>query len=959
MKKLIALSALFIPMLAQNAQAYGTVKDAIYAAAKAGDTRLIESYLQRGYSIDETDANGNTALCTASWDYDPYAYDLLLSYGANANAKCMKTDEEKVSRGGSNYDGYLIGGGIALGVGGLVALSVGGGGGGGGDTPGPGPGPEPGPVGPDIFADDIEFNSTIFQPQGATNFLAAINAGPAFNKFYYLDETNHIVSKLSNYSTVGVFDTGVEGSHSEFYNGVTSKVNGYNFDYGPCRGDDRKNCWLISKSFNKYYLTFYDKNEHETDLHYLVDEDEYDEWEAAYPADYDWDVYRNMPNSYYPISTIKEDPLNGGPYAHGTHIAGIIGAVHNGGGMLGVSFTNTNIKAVRWDFLSSVYEPLATLVDDEVLAINLSIGTKSGDDLSSKDIDKSGYMMTGWKEAAAYTINHYDTSKSTKDGTIWVKAAGNDGYDYPDIESGIKLVTGYSNLMMLVVVNAKVTLNSDNTVKSYKLDSTSNHCGNTSGYCIAAPGDLIASADIGGGYVLMGGTSMAAPMVTGAISFLKNAFPSMTSEQIVDLLMNTANKNAPDYDPELYGAGLLDLGKAVEYQSPIADANAIVTVSGDDLGSSQIRLDDSYLTVSTSLADGLRRAIPQSITAFDAYDRPYEFSTENYIQTSHASYKNFKNDVEHIIPNRKKEDVWQNDIHFAYSSGGTYAKPLDFMMAEYKSGAHTSGIYFSENTKYKNKSQRNADLNNPFMAFNSAYGYTYNYKLNRKVSFNFEVSGGENGLYDGDSDYNDARFKKAAYGFNSGIDYKYRKNLKFGVTSGILHENDALLGTNGENAFGLSGGQTYHFGLNAAWNINPKWTLSGSYYQGYTKAQKFNSDLIRTSDLVSSGYAAELNYAHDQSLNLGFRVSSPLRIESGKVSVDFASGRDIETDTVYRNRYSAGLKPQRREYKFAVYADKEVNDNVSFSSEFDVRVNPQHTNDNNDYRALFGLNWIF
>ena len=245
------------------------------------------------------------------------------------------------------------------------------------------------------------------------------------------------------------------------------------------------------------------------------------------------------------------------------------------------------------------------------------------------------------------------------------------------------------------------------------------------------------------------------------------------------------------------------------------------------------------------------------------------------------------------------------------------------------------------------------------MAFNSAYGYTYGYKLNSKLNFNLEVSGGENGLYDGDYDYNDRRFKKQAYGFNSGIDYKHTKNLKFGITSGILHENDALLGTNGENAFALSGGQTYHFGLNAAWNVKPKWTLSASYYQGYTKAQKFNSGMLKTSDLVSSGYAAQLNYAHNDSFNMGFRVSSPLRIEHGNLSVDFASGRDIETDTVYRNQYNASLKPQRREYKFAVYADKQVNDNIALASEFDVRVNPEHRNQSNDYRAIFGLSWMF
>ena len=404
---------------------------------------------------------------------------------------------------------------------------------------------------------------------------------------------------------------------------------------------------------------------------------------------------------------------------------------------------------------------------------------------------------------------------------------------------------------------------------------------------------------------------------------------------------------------------MLDLGAAVQYQSPIAGTSSVVTVTGDDLSSSYVRLDNASLVVSSTMADALQRALPQSITAFDAYDRPYDYPTASYIRTSHSSYRKFKDDVNHIIPSRKRQDVWKNDFHFAYNYGGTDKKPLNFMMAQYKSGNHTNGFYFSDSSKYQNVSGKHADLSNPFMAFNSAYGYTYAYKFNSGINFNFELSGGENGLYDGDHDYNDKRFKKQAYGFNSGIDYKYTKNLKFGITSGILHENDALLGTNGENAFALSGGQTYHFGVNAAWDIKPKWTVSASYYQGYTQGQRLNSGLLRTSDLVSSGYAAQLNYAHDKSLNLGFRVSSPLRIEHGNLSVDLASGRDIETDTVYRNQYNASLKPQRREYKFAVYADKQIDSDMALTSEFNVRVNPEHQNADNDYRALFGFAWNF
>lgn len=962
MKKLIALTALFIPLFVSNAQAWGSsAAKKLYTAARSGDLRTIEEHLMSGHSIDELDSDGNTALCLASWDYSQYAYDVLISYGANPKVKCMEksTDDEKVFRFAHDYDGYIAGGAIALGVGGLIALSRSG-----GNNHDPEPGPEPGPSGDNVFQDDAEYHATKYvREYNAVNFLDSAGAMKAYNKFYSYDEHNNLITTLSGYSTVGIIDTGVDGSHSEFKDNYgNSKITGHSFDYGPCKGVDTKNCWKFvgSAGSTLSYMTFYDATGTDTGNIYLVTADEYEEWADLYPSEYDWDTYKSREDSFYPITAAVENPLTGGLYAHGTHIAGIMVADHDKNGIMGIAFTNTSVKAVRWDLVSTFYDPVRVLVDDKVDAINISIGTDANDASSSKNYELAPVYVKDWVDAAAYTISNYDTSGAYKEGSIWVKAAGNDGYTYPDLASGIKLIDTYSDLMMMVVVNADVKLNSDGTVNSYKLDATSNRCGNTSGYCIAAPGTLLASTDIGNEYIMMGGTSQAAPVVTGAIAFLKSAFPTLRSEQIIDLLMNTANKNATDYSPEIYGAGLLDLGAAVEYQSPVAGTSSIFTVKGDDLSSSSyVRLDNASLVVPSTMADALKRALPETITAFDAYDRPYEYPTASYIHSTHASYKNFKNDVNHIIPSRKKQNIQKGNFSLAFNAGGTDKNPLNFVFAQHTNGNHTNGFYFSQNSKYQNISGKHADLNNPFMAFNSAYGYTYGYKLNSKLNFNMEVAGGENGLYDGDHDYNDRRFKKQAYGFNSGIDYKHTKNLKFGITSGILRENDALLGANGENAFALSGGQTYHFGLNAAWDIKPKWTLSASYYQGYTEAQKLNSGMLKTSDLISSGYAAQLNYAHNDSFNMGFRVSSPLRIEHGNLSVDFANGRDIETDTVYRNQYNASLKPQRREYKFAVYADKQVNDNIALASEFDIRVNPEHRNQSNDYRAIFGLSWVF
>ncbi|MBW7883749.1 MAG: S8 family peptidase [Caldilineaceae bacterium] len=79
-------------------------------------------------------------------------------------------------------------------------------------------------------------------------------------------------------------------------------------------------------------------------------------------------------------------------------------------------------------------------------------------------------------------------------------------------------------------------------------------------------------------YFRMSGTSMSAPMVTGAVALLLQADPTLTPDQVKHRLLATANKNWPGYDPLRAGAGYLDIYSAV-YTPTYERANAGVPVS--------------------------------------------------------------------------------------------------------------------------------------------------------------------------------------------------------------------------------------------------------------------------------------------------------------------------------------------------------------------------------------------
>lgn len=113
-----------------------------------------------------------------------------------------------------------------------------------------------------------------------------------------------------------------------------------------------------------------------------------------------------------------------------------------------------------------------------------------------------------------------------------------------------------------------------------RIPSYANYCGVTASYCIAAPGggsstgqDINGAASgtrdpssniyaVNDSYVGMTGTSMAAPIVSGAVALVAEKYPWMTNRNLVTTILTTASEahNAPS---AIYGRGLLDVNRAI------------------------------------------------------------------------------------------------------------------------------------------------------------------------------------------------------------------------------------------------------------------------------------------------------------------------------------------------------------------------------------------------------------
>jgi hypothetical protein len=150
------------------------------------------------------------------------------------------------------------------------------------------------------------------------------------------------------------------------------------------------------------------------------------------------------------------------------------------------------------------------------------------------------------------------------------------------------------------------------------IDTINNICNDkykVSDFYILAPGNSVYSSVPGDGYATMGGSSMAAPQVTGAMGILHQMWPHMKGENLVKLVLNTADKDINNYNENIHGQGMLDLDEATKPQGAIGIPTT-GRVDGATAG-----LNSTYFATGTGSAFSSLGNV--KIMVLDDYDRDY------------------------------------------------------------------------------------------------------------------------------------------------------------------------------------------------------------------------------------------------------------------------------------------------------------------------------------------------
>ena len=317
----------------------------------------------------------------------------------------------------------------------------------------------------------------------------------------------------------------------------------------------------------------------------------------------DTGVNASQPDLAANISPQSTDIIAGrdqpsGVNLHATFVASIIAATFNGQGTVGVAYDST-ILSVRADSAGSCSGQTSTdcSFDDVDLANGISYAVAHGAKVINLSVGGTTPDSVPFQQAL---------SKAVAAGVVFAIAAGNEGAANPDWPAAYATDPRYQGAILAVGA----------LTQAGALASYSNQAGSAAADYVVAPGDNITTACTGTSCWQVSGTSFAAPHVAGALALLLQAFPNLSGQQAVAILLKTTDDLGATGVDAVYGDGLIDLGKAF---SPIG-ALSVPTANGGNVSVSTTQ-SSSPTILSPAFGDAVARSQALTTVGYDDYQR--------------------------------------------------------------------------------------------------------------------------------------------------------------------------------------------------------------------------------------------------------------------------------------------------------------------------------------------------
>ena len=300
--------------------------------------------------------------------------------------------------------------------------------------------------------------------------------------------------------------------------------------------------------------------------------------------------------------------------SHGTAMASIAAGAKNSVGTVGVApdaqllLAQVGVGGTNLELRpTAVKLALDWLSQQRATVINMSFGAAYDTAFTSRVRYDS---LTKSYVGPALQNNIADFKVATDRGSILVTAAGNQGLPYSQAPAIYSVQTDTSGRLTLsgrsIIVGA---VDASNRIASYSNRAghlcqtvVANSCRDTVPtmyYYVVAPGSGLQAAtanQLGRGVntaYAISGTSGAAAYVSGGIALMRQAWPTLAPERIVNIVLNTARDLGTPGVDTTYGRGLVDFDAATRPAGSLLVANQFKLGTGAATGA---RLSSTAMT---------------------------------------------------------------------------------------------------------------------------------------------------------------------------------------------------------------------------------------------------------------------------------------------------------------------------------------------------------------------------
>jgi hypothetical protein len=192
---------------------------------------------------------------------------------------------------------------------------------------------------------------------------------------------------------------------------------------------------------------------------------------------------------------------------------------------------------------------------------------------------------------------------------------------------------------------------------------------------------------------------MSAPIVTGGLAVISQMWPYMKPENLVQLVLKTANKNIPNYDVNVQGQGLLDLDKATQPYGAIG-----IPTSGKTTSTAKTTTISNTGGSGSALSSIATTQVLSSVMVVDEFSRDYYVNLQNGVVTKDK---------------RKVSDVTVQQDNATYlpfnQAFGTFEQKSEGnILPGLKLGINSNLNNTTGNKDYSSYVQQNLNLSNSF-----------------------------------------------------------------------------------------------------------------------------------------------------------------------------------------------------------------------------------------------------